>query len=186
VAQGFAVWITGLPAAGKSTVARALARSLSAVGLDVEVLESDAWRAVLTPGATYGEEERDAFYGALVHVGSLFVRHGVPVIFDATGNRRAHRERGRRAIERFLEVYVDCPLGVCQARDPKGLYRQAASGQAATVPGVQVPYEPPEHPDVVIRGDRDDPVTAATRIMAALEARGWIPAAGRTGAGAGG
>jgi adenylylsulfate kinase len=169
----FAVWITGLPASGKSTITGALARELASRGVDAAVLESDAMRQVLTPHANYSDEERETFYRSMVYIGSLLVKHGVPVIFDATANRRAYRAAARSGVERFIEVYVDCPLEVCVARDPKGIYRRARSGEASTVPGVQAAYEPPEHPEVVVAGSGDTS-DAARAIIGALEARGYI------------
>jgi adenylylsulfate kinase len=168
VDPAFAVWLTGLPASGKSTVAAHLAEELAACGARPAVLESDAWRRVLTPDATYAERERDVFYGALVAVGRTLVEHGVPVIFDATANRRAYRDAARRSIRRFLEVYVDCPLPTCMARDRKGTYEKAGQGASSTVPGLQSAYEPPLHPDLVVHGDHEDPRQAARRIVACL------------------
>lgn len=173
----FAVWITGLPASGKSTISGALARALASRGVDVEVLESDRLRDALTPRPTYSDEERDRFYRSMAHIGSLLVKHGVAVVFDATANRRAYRAFGRQAIDRFVEVYVDCPIEVCIARDPKGIYRKARSGEAATVPGVQSSYEPPEHPDLTVSGTRD-PQDAVRAILRLLETRGEINAPG--------
>ena len=171
---GFAVWITGLPASGKSTLAKALTRELSAQGVDVAVLESDALRRIFTPHPRYDEEEREVFYGAMVHVGRLLTEHGVPVIFDATANRRAYRDRARQQIPRFLEVYVNCPLAVCMARDLKGTYRKAREGTATTVPGIQTAYEPPEHPEVVSQGNEEAPEVAAQRVVAKLIERGYL------------
>ena len=133
---GFAVWITGLPASGKSTVAAALAEELRARGVAVEVLESDALRRVFTPHPRYDEAERDAFYGQIAFIGALFARHGIAVIFDATANLRAYRDRARQQIPRFLEVYVDTPLEVCMRRDPKGIYRDGRRG-AGTAGGIR-------------------------------------------------
>jgi adenylylsulfate kinase len=169
----FAVWVTGLPASGKSTVTRALSGELASRGVDVAVLESDALRRVLTPHPSYTEDERASFYGAIAYIGSLLVQHGVPVVFDATANRRAYREAGRRAIDRFLEVYVECPLDVCVARDPKGLYARARSGDLSTVPGVQAAYEPPEHPDLIVSGTREASA-AARAIVSMLEEKGYL------------
>jgi adenylylsulfate kinase len=171
---GFAMWITGLPASGKSTLAIALARELSARGVNVAVLESDALRRVFTPTPRYDEEERRVFYGAMVYVGRLLTEHGVSVIFDATANRRAYRNRAREQISRFLEIYVDCPLNVCISRDPKGIYRKAMEKTATTVPGVQSIYEPPEHPDVVVKGDQEVPEVAVQRVVAKLIERGYL------------
>ena len=81
----------------------------------------------------------------------------------------------RAAIPPFLEVYVRCPLAVCQARDPKGIYRRGAAGAAQDVPGVSAPYEPPLLPEVVVDGERDDPAVAARRIVSALEEKGYLP-----------
>lgn len=172
--------MTGLPASGKSTIARALTRELSCRGIDAAVLESDALRVVLTPHASYTDDDRDVFYRAVTHIGTLLVNHGVPVIFDATANRRVYREHARSVIDRFVEVYVDCPLAVCVARDPKGLYRQAQSEGATHMPGVQATYEPPEHPDLVVTGDRDPVDLAAHAIVSLLEKRGYLQVKARS------
>lgn len=172
--EGFAVWITGLPASGKSSVTSALVAELAGRGVDVAVLESDVLRRVLTPEPRYDEPEREVFYGAMAYIGQLLTAHGVPVIFDATANRRSWRERARRMIPRFLEVYVDCPLPVCEARDPKGIYRRAREGSAPNVPGIQAGYEPPFSPDLVVRGDSESPPDSARRIVAALLEKGLL------------
>jgi adenylylsulfate kinase len=174
----FAVWITGLPASGKSTITRTLVRELASRGVKVAVLESDALRQLLTPRPTYSEPERDTFYRSMVYIGSLLVTHGVPVIFDATANRRAYRAAARSAIERFAEVYVECPLDVCVKRDPKGIYRRSRSGEASTVPGAQASYEPPAHPDVVVPGN-GDASEAARAIVEVLVRRGYVSRAPR-------
>ena len=170
----FAIWITGLPASGKSTLARALKERLNARGLDVAVLESDALRKILTPNPAYDEHEREIFYQQVAYIGALLVQHGVPVIFDATANRRAYREDARSLIPNFLEVYVECPLEVCMARDPKGIYRQGRESHAQNVPGLQTAYEPPESPEIRVRGDRVQPDMAADRVISRLVASGYI------------
>jgi len=171
----FAVWLTGLPASGKSTVARALAAELAGKGIRAAVLESDAVRREIAPNAAYAGAERDAFYATVAYLARILVLHGVPVIIDATANRRAYRDRAREAIPRFLEVHVRCPLAVCQARDPKGIYRRGAEGMAQYVPGVSAPYEPPLMPELVVDGERDDPAVAARHIVSALEKKGFLP-----------
>ena len=171
----FALWITGLPASGKSTLAAGLKSQLAERGVDVAVLESDSLRKILTPHPRYDEEERDTFYRQMAYIGALLVDHGVPVIFDATANLRIYRTRAREQIRRFFEIYVDSPVSVCMARDPKGLYRQAKAGSTATVPGVQALYEPPEVPDLIMHGDRETPDAAARRAIALLVDNGYIP-----------
>jgi len=172
--RAFAVWITGLPASGKSTLARALAEELEKRGTRICILESDALRKIFTPSPRYDEAERELFYGAVVHIAGLLTEHGVPVLIDATGNRRSWRDRARRTFPNFLEVFVDCPLPVCISRDPKGIYRRGLEGTASGVPGLSAEYEPPSRPDLVVRGDREDPRIAARRIAEVLSVRGFL------------
>lgn len=145
-----AIWLTGLPASGKSTITAALQPKLEALGYTVDVLESDDVRRVLTPHPTYSEEERDLFYRALALLGARLVAHGVMVIVDATATKRTYRDFARSLIPRFIEVAIECPLDLCMQRDYKGTYRRGLRGDTSTVPGLQVPYEPPLHPEVTI------------------------------------
>ena len=174
VQPAFAVWMTGLPASGKSTVTSALAGQLRERGLHVTVLESDRLRTAFSDNPQYDERERERFYTSLAFIGRVLIEHGISVIFDATANRRSYRSGARRQIARFIEVFVDTPLEVCAARDPKGIYRMAREGKASHVPGVGSAYEPPENPDVVIHGDKEDPQNAASRIVAILIAKGFL------------
>lgn len=172
--NAFAVWITGLPASGKSTIAAELSAQMTARGIDVVVLESDELRKVFTPHPQYDPEERDNFYRQMVYVGALLTRHGIPVIFDATANRRAYRDRARQEIAKFLEIYIECPLATCMARDPKGIYRRGREGTAETVPGLQAEYEVPEKPDLVLHGDSEAPADAARKVMAKLAELNYV------------
>ncbi|MBI3603061.1 MAG: adenylyl-sulfate kinase, partial [Nitrospirae bacterium] len=150
IPQSVAIWLTGLPASGKSAIAAALKPKLHALGLRVEVLESDALRQALTPAPTYSREERDLFYRALAFFGSRLVAHGITVIFDATANRRAYRDFARGLIPNFIEVAVECPLETCMERDKKGTYKKGLAGESATVPGLQDAYEAPLTPELRI------------------------------------
>jgi adenylylsulfate kinase len=170
--MSFAVWLTGLSGAGKSALARALLNGLRARDVAAAVLESDVLRTQLTPFPTYGEAERDFFYRALADF-AIRLAPEVAVVIDATANRRAYRQRAREAIPRFAEVYVSTPLEVCAARDVKGFYK---SGSVHALPGVQVPYEPPLAPELVISGHRGTPEEGAREIIELLARRGWIRA----------
>jgi len=169
----FCVWLTGLPASGKSSISRELTGLLEVRGIRHVVLESDVMRRILTPDPTYDREERDRFYRSLVLVGERIFTSGVPVIFDATANRRAYRDSARQLFTRFLEVFVQCPGDVCSTRDPKGIYAAAASGKASTVPGIQDAYEPPLAPEIVVDG-RSKPKENAERIIQRLIERRYI------------
>ena len=167
----FAIWVTGLPASGKSTIVRALRPQLESLGLTVEVLESDEVRRLLTPEPTYSPLERDLFYRALAVLGAKLVAHGVTVIFDATATKRAYRDFARGLIPHFVEVAVECPLDVCMQRDYKGTYQKGRRGESSTVPGLHDPYEPPLHPDVTIDTTVVATDIAAQTILDALRAQ---------------
>jgi adenylylsulfate kinase len=171
-ASAWAVWITGPPASGKTAVARAFLALAASRGEAAVHLESDALRRVLTPRPTYEPEERDRFYRQLADLAALLAGQGFPVVIDATGPRREHRARARRAIASFAEVLVDAPLEVRQARDPKGLYRRARAGEAPNLPGATSPYERPESPELSLSGT-DSPEEGARAILAFVEAAGW-------------
>lgn len=179
-----AVWLTGLPGSGKSTIARELAQLLDQEGIECEHLQMDRIRDVVTPDPDYTEEERDRAYRVLVLVAELLARHTL-VIVDATAHRRAWRDLLRERVDRFVEVHVDCPLEVAMEREAArkdhpavaDLYRRALErlrGEAehpdlGEVIGVDVGYEPPVDPEVRVASDEEDPRQAAERIRAALD-----------------
>jgi len=170
-APSWAIWVTGLPGSGKSAVARALAARLQAAGEPVTVLELDVLRRTITPEPTYSDAEREVVYRSLVHFARLLTRHGVPVIIDATGHRRAWRDLARATIPHFAEVQLVCPLEVARERErartaghaPRGIYA-AAGRPGATVPGVDVAYEPAEAPELTVDTAAVDVAAAAAQI----------------------
>jgi adenylylsulfate kinase len=167
----FALWLTGLPASGKSSIVARLLPKLASLDMTAEVLESDAVRRILTPEASYAQEERDLFYRALGFMGGRLLAHGVNVIIDATASRRVYRDFARTQIPGLLEISVECPLHVCMERDKKGTYRRGLQGESSTVPGLQEPYEAPLSPDLVINTTELLPDAAADQIVALLKAR---------------
>ncbi|HNV25412.1 MAG TPA: adenylyl-sulfate kinase [Nitrospira sp.] len=167
----FALWLTGLPASGKSSIVARLLPKLASLDITAEVLESDAVRRILTPEASYSKEERDLFYRALGFMGARLLAHGVNVIIDATASRRAYREFARTLIPDLLEVSVECPLQVCMDRDKKGTYRRGLQGESSTVPGLQDPYEAPLSPDLIINTTELLPDASADQIVALLRSR---------------
>ena len=169
--HSFAIWITGLPASGKSTIVSALKPQLEGLGLTVEVLESDEVRRVLTPTPTYSEAERDLFYRALAFIGQKLVAHGVTVVFDATASRRVYRDFAKSVIARFIEVSVECPLATCMERDRKGTYQKGQRGESLTVPGLQSPYEAPINPDLRIDSTTTPSGDAANQICDLVKAK---------------
>ena len=152
--MSWAVWLTGPPAAGKTSVARAFLELARKEGIRAIHLESDELRRILTPAPTYEPAERDRFYAQVAALAALLVGQGFPVVIDATAPRRAHREKARELIGRFLEIHVDAPAALREERDPKGLYRKAREGLAPHLPGATEAYEDPVRPDLRLDGTR--------------------------------
>ncbi|MBI2372755.1 MAG: adenylyl-sulfate kinase [Deltaproteobacteria bacterium] len=154
--RGLVVWLTGLPSSGKSTLAERLAARLRESRCPAIVLDGDSVRESLVPRPGYSSEERDQFYETLSNLAATLARQPIAVIVPATAHRRSFRERARERSPAFVEVLVDASLDEVQARDAKGLYAKSEEGSIAGLPGANLPYEPPERPDVVARGGLDE------------------------------
>ena len=162
---GVVVWFTGLPSAGKSTLARAVHGELRLRGIDAVTLDSDEVRAELLPNLGYDEASRTELYRLLGQLAAMIARQGHVVLVPATAHRRTYRDAARALAPAFLEVFVDTPIEECARRDTKGLY----AGQTAQAPGVGVEYEPPMEPDVHVRfGEPDAALVTATTIAEML------------------
>jgi len=122
--SGIAIWITGLPGSGKSSVAEEFVK----VHPEFMILRMDAFRKFVTPEPTYSETERDLVYRALVYFAKILTHIGHNVIIDATGNRRIWRELARKEISRFIEVYLRCPQEICIDREKKRLKTEEKLG----------------------------------------------------------
>lgn len=172
---GFAVWLTGLPASGKTSLAYAMQAALLEQGnIQAVVLDSDELRAVLTPKPTYSTAERDWFYGVMTYLAVWLARDGINVLIAATANRRCYRDEARHQIARFAEVHVVCSLAECQARDPKGIYRRAQAGEATSVPGIGADYEEPLRAETAVDTTAMLPEEAAVFVIAQLQGHGII------------
>jgi adenylylsulfate kinase len=169
MSTGVVIWLTGLPSAGKSTLAKALLAVLRASGTPACVLDGDDVRNALATTLGYSSAERAAFYETLARLAALLAAQGLVVLVPATAHRRAFRERARELAPAYLEVWVDTPLEECVKRDTKGLYNSRASGHASNVPGSDTPFEPPLEPAVVARGGMDaEAVTTVLEHVAEL------------------
>ena len=174
IRPGFAVYLTGLPSSGKTTLAQAIRDVLSQAGISVQVIDSDEMRLILTPHPTYSSQERDWFYEALAFIAALLVNNGINVIIAATAPLRAHRQAARARIDRITEVHLSCPVEVCRARDPKGLWEQADAGKIKTLPGAGAPYEPPESPEMRVNTGHLSAEAAANLVINQLKQKGYI------------
>ena len=167
--QGMAVWLTGLSSAGKTTLARAVHHRLSEQGFRVELLDGDEVRRNLCRDLGFTKQDRDENIRRIAFVTELLTRNGVIVVVSAISPYREAREEARRHIQRFLEVYVNAPLEVCEERDRKGLYRRARAGELPGMTGIDDPYEAPLHPDIECRTDRESLAESIDRVLAGIQ-----------------
>lgn len=172
--EGFTVWLTGLSGAGKSTIAELLERELRARGRLVEVLDGDVVRTHLSKGLGFSREDRDTNILRIGWVCEVLSRNGVIAIAAAIAPYRDAREQVRARIDRFVEVYVNCPLDTCIDRDVKGLYKRALAGEIPSFTGVSDPYEPPRTPEIEVRTETEPVEASAARILSYLEEAGLL------------
>lgn len=172
------VWLTGLSAAGKSTIAGITEQLLLDAGHAAYVLDGDNVRHGLNQDLGFSAHDRHENIRRIAEVAHLMNDAGLIVLTAFISPYRADRQRARDIIgsERFFEVYVATPLTVCEARDPKGLYRKARAGEIADFTGISAPYEPPEHPELILTPQSDSAETAAQQLFAALQRKICFPA----------
>jgi len=190
--RGCVVWFTGLSACGKSTVANLVDHKLHSMGVHSFVLDGDNIRHGLNAGAgmlqQHGEqfarrfglgfsaEDREENIRRIGCVAKLFCDAGIVAITAFISPYRADRDRARAMVAEgdFIEIFVDAPLEVCEARDPKGLYEKARAGELKGFTGIDDPYEPPERPEIVIQAGTKSARVLADEVIAYLKAAGKI------------
>ncbi|MFE0101898.1 adenylyl-sulfate kinase [Streptomyces sp. NPDC059009] len=176
VTTGATVWLTGLPSAGKTTIAYELAGTLRAGGHRVEVLDGDEIREFLSAGLGFSREDRHTNVQRIGFVAELLARNGVlalvPVIAPFADSREAVRKRHQANGTAYVEVHVATPVEVCSVRDVKGLYAKQAAGELSGLTGVDDPYEAPESPDLRIESQDQTVQESAAALRALLIERG--------------
>jgi bifunctional enzyme CysN/CysC len=169
---GVTVWFTGLSGSGKSTVAVEVERAVVAAGRAAYLLDGDNVRHGLNADLGFSAADRAENIRRIGEVARLFADAGVVALVPVISPYRADRDRARAIHEavglRFVEVFVDTPLEVCEARDPKGLYAKARAGEIRGFTGIDDPYEAPEHPDLRLTPADGDPAAQAARVLALL------------------
>jgi adenylylsulfate kinase len=172
----WAIWITGLPGSGKSTIAKELRRKLKSG----EILRLDEIRRVITPKAKYTKEERAMVYRSLAYIGFILTRY-VNVIFDATDNLGIGRKTARRLIKDFIVVQLRCPINVCMERERsrkdragmRDLYARARAGEIE-LPGVSAEYVEEKNPEILIDTDKITVEDSVDRILNKIKELEWI------------
>jgi sulfate adenylyltransferase len=174
--QGFCLWFTGLSGAGKSTTAEILTTRLLEHGRPVTVLDGDVVRTHLSQGLGFSKEDRDTNIRRIGFVAAEIARHGGGVICAAVSPYRATRNECRAMIgaDRFIEIFVDAPLDVCEERDTKGMYRLAREGKIKNFTGIDDPYEAPHNAELVIDTVAFSAEENAELILAFLVGQGFV------------
>jgi adenylylsulfate kinase len=164
----YVIWITGLPAAGKTTIGEALADTLRKAGQKVEHLDGDRLRK-LSPGTGFSREERDMHIHRTGDLAATLEKKGVTVVVSVISPYRQAREFVRDRCKQFIEVYLSTPLEECEKRDPKGLYKKARRGEIRQFTGIDDPYEVPQNPEIEIDTSLQTVGEALARLLEFLD-----------------
>ncbi|GAA3875987.1 adenylyl-sulfate kinase [Streptomyces lacrimifluminis] len=177
-ARGATIWLTGLPSAGKTTIAQVLGDRLRAEGRRVEILDGDEVRRFLSAGLGFSREDRNTNVQRIGLVSEVLARNGVlslvPVIAPYADSREAVRERHAASGTPYIEVHVATPVEVCGERDVKGLYARQAAGRLTGLTGVDDPYEPPADPALTLPTQEQTPAESADAVYSVLAERGLV------------
>jgi sulfate adenylyltransferase len=177
-APGFCLWFTGLSGAGKTTTAELVVQLLERRSRVVTMLDGDVVRTHLSKGLGFSREDRDENVRRVGFVAAEIVRHGGAVVCALVSPYRSTRDEVRALVgDGFVEVYVDTPLEVVQARDVKGLYAGAERGEVTKMTGVSDPYEPPLRPELRLQTVDRTAAQNAAQVIAYLEGRGLLESA---------
>jgi len=172
---GATVWFTGLPASGKSTIARLVFVQLQERGIPAELLAGAEVRESLSRGLSFNRRDREEHLRRIGYVAKLLSRNGVVAVCTAVSPYRATRDEIRRNVTTFVEVFVDCPPDVAEQRDTAGRYVRARRGELLDFTGVNAPFEPPVAPEVHVHSDMESAEEAASKVLRTLELLGIIP-----------
>jgi adenylylsulfate kinase len=172
---GATIWFTGLPSAGKTTLATAVAERLRAAGRSVEVLDGDEIREFLSKGLGYSRDDRETNVTRIGYVAALLASHGVTVLAGVVSPYAASRDKvralhGERGAD-FVEVYVATPVEVCSERDVKGLYAKQRAGQMTGLTGVDDPYEAPTAAEITVATQDQTLDESVAHILRVLSSR---------------
>lgn len=176
--KGFVLWFTGLSGAGKTTIADIVEARLKTRGSKIEVLDGDVVRTNLSKGLGFSREDRDTNIARIAFVADLLARNDVPVITAAISPYAETRDAARELIgsDKFIEVHVATSLEECEARDTKGLYAKARSGEIKEFTGISDPYEAPTNAEITIQTEGQTPDESTDQIFEYLEANGFLAA----------
>lgn len=170
------LWFTGLSGSGKSTLAHAVEEKLFEMGIHTYVLDGDNIRTGLNKDLGFSAEDREENIRRIGEVAKLFVDAGIITLTAFISPYKKDRELIRDLVENgeFIEIYVKCPLEICEQRDVKGLYKKARAGIIKNFTGIDDPYEEPENPEIIVETDKETLEESVNKIIKYLEEKGYL------------
>ncbi len=172
--QNFVLWLTGLPAAGKTTIGKIIYQELKNKGHKAHHLDGDEVRAITKNKLSYSPEDRNKNISLAINLAKKYQDKGFTVVASFISPYRKHRECGRDRLKNYIEVYVNSPLEVCEARDPKGMYKKARAGEIEYFTGISDPYEEPDNPEIELETNPKSVDECVSEIVKYLEAEGLL------------
>jgi adenylylsulfate kinase len=163
--KSFVIWLTGLPSAGKTTLARMLKARLNDIGLNSEILDGDDLRKNISSDLGFSERDRYIQVKRVTYISNLLVQNGIIVIVSLISPLRAHRDNARKDLHNFIEVWTKCSLDTCIKRDVKGLYGLALKGQITDMTGIHQHFEEPLNPEIIVDTEHESPEECTHKIL---------------------
>jgi len=172
--QAAAIWLTGIPASGKTTISILLKEYLQKKNIPVIILDGDEIRKTVSKDLGFSPQDRKEHNRRVIEIAKLLVKNNFTVIIPLISPYRETRELARKELPNFVEVYVKASLDTCIKRDPKGLYQKAKNGEITNLTGLQSPYEEPINPELVLDTEKNTPEQCLQIIIKKIEELGHL------------
>jgi len=172
--QAAAIWLTGIPASGKSTISILLRDYLQKNNMPVIILDGDEIRKTVSKDLGFSPQDRKEHNRRVIEIAKLLVKNNFTAIIPLISPYKETRDLARKEIPNFVEVYVKASLDTCIKRDPKGLYQKAKNGEITNLTGLQSPYEEPENPEVIVDTEKNSPQQCLDMITSKLQQLGCL------------
>ena len=172
--QAPVIWMTGIPASGKSTIATLLKEYYQKQNIPADILDGDEIRNTLSKDLGFSPQDRKEHNRRVIIVAKLLAKNGITTIIPLISPYRETRELARKEIPNFVEVYVKASVEECIRRDPKGLYKKAQAGEITNMTGLQSPYEEPTNPELVLDTEKNTPQECLDAIISKLKQHGYL------------
>ena len=172
--KAIAIWLTGIPASGKSTISILLKDYLQKKNIPVIILDGDEIRKTVSKDLGFSPQDRKEHNRRVIEIAKLLVKNNFTAIIPLISPYKETRKLARNEIPNFVEVYVKASLDACIKRDPKGLYQKAKNGEITNLTGLQSPYEEPENPEVIVDTEKNSPQQCLDMITSKLQQLGYL------------